>query len=442
MSDEKKKKMGLVGLCSMGIGYVIGSGVFTMLPSVIGLTGRSVCLSMLLGSVIALLSVIPSVFLSSVIDLDGGPYTQNLALFPQVVAGVFGIIQMVAYLGYAAIGVGMANYTIQLVPGLGNMQKVVAMCWIILFFLLGIKGITLSAGIQNVMVVLLLIALGIYAFGGLPAVQPGFFTGGGFFSGGAKGFLMATALLSMSSMGASAMINFTPVAENPKRNIPIAMIVSTLVVAILYFLIAVVTGGVIPVGEVAGQNLGVVAETFLAKPLYLFFMIGGAMFALGTTLNANISAIPYPWLAMAEDGWLPKVILKKDKKFGYPYVLMGIVFVIGAIFPVVFGLDIATITSLFAFPSFIVWAIVAIAAFRIPKLYPQHWEQSNFHVPLPVFYLLTALSFVANSFLSYSYIDFLDAKTLAAAVVVIGFLIVIGAYRFKTGKIKSAQMDK
>ena len=166
------------------------------------------------------------------------------------------------------------------------------------------------------------------------------------------------------------------------------------------------------------------------------------MFALGTTLNANISAIPYPWLAMAEDGWLPKVILKKDKKFGYPYVLMGIVFVIGAIFPVVFGLDIATITSLFAFPSFIVWAIVAIAAFRIPKLYPQHWEQSNFHVPLPVFYLLTTLSFVANSFLSYSYIDFLDAKTFAAAVVVIGFLIVIGAYRFKTGKIKSAQMDK
>ena len=348
METKTNQKMGFLSLLMMGIGYIIGTGVFTMLPSVIGLTGRSVCLSMLLAAVISIASTIPTMFLSSVINLKGGAYSQNLALFPPMVAGVFGIMQMIAYLGFAGIAIGLASYTLQLIPGIAAMQKVVAMIYLILFFLLGIKGVTLSSKLQNVMVVVLLVALGIYIFGGLPKVQPGFFSGEGFFTGGAKGFLTATALLSMSAMGASSMINFTSVTKNPQRNIPLAMVSSTALVAAFYFLIAVVTGGVIPVEQVAGQNLGVVAVNFLSQPIYLFFMIGGALFALGTTLNANLSAIPYPWLKMAEDGWLPKILTKKDPKFNYPYVLMGIIFIIGAVLPVIFGLDIATITHLFS----------------------------------------------------------------------------------------------
>ena len=109
MKTETTKKMGFLSLMMMGIGYIIGTGVFTMLPTVIGLTGRSVCLSMLLAAVIAIASVIPTLFLSSVVNLKGGSYSQNMALFPPVVAGVFGIMQMIAYLGFAGIALGLAN---------------------------------------------------------------------------------------------------------------------------------------------------------------------------------------------------------------------------------------------------------------------------------------------------------------------------------------------
>lgn len=434
--ETKQNQMGFFGLLTMGIGYIIGSGVFTMLPAVIGLTGRSVCFSMLLGAVISIASVIPTMFLSSVADLQGGAYSQNLALFPKVVAGVFGIMQTIAYLGFAGIALGLASYTLQMIPGLSAMSKLVAMLYLVLFFLLGIKGITLTSKLQSIMVVVLLVALGIYIFGGLPRVQPGFFSQEGFFAGGAKGFLSATALLSMSSMGASAMINFTSVTKNPKRTIPLAMIASTGIVAVFYFLLAVVTGGIIPVEQVAGKNLGVVAETFMAQPIYLFFMVGGALFALGTTLNANIAAIPYPWLKMAEDGWLPKVLLKKDAKFGYPYVLMGIIFVIGAVLPIVFGLDIATIASLFSFPSFVVMTLVALSAMRIPKLFPERWKTSVFHVPLPLFYFLMALAACAAGFLAYSYIDFLTRKTLLLALAVLAVLVLYAVWRYKAGYVR------
>lgn len=439
--QTSSKKMGFPSLVMMGIGYIIGTGVFTMLPSVIGMTGRSVCMAMLLAAVVSISSTIPTMFLSSVLDLKGGSYSQNLALFPPVVAGVFGIMQMIAYLGFAGIAVGLASYTIQLVPGISSMQKIIAMAYLIVFFLLGIKGVTLSSKLQNIMVVVLLIALGIYIFGGLPHVQPGFFRSEGFFTGGMQGFLMATALLSMSAMGASSMINFTSVTKNPKRTVPLAMLTSTGLVAVFYFFIAVVTGGVVPIEQVAGKNLGVVAETYMSQPVYLFFMLGGALFALGTTLNANLAAIPYPWIKMAEDGWLPKALTKRDSKFGYPYVLMGTIFVIGAILPIVFGMDIATITSLFSFPSFVVMTLVCLSAFRLPRLFPERWKASIFHVPMPVFYLLMSIATCACLFLAYSYISFLNGKTLLMALFVLVVLTIYVSWRFKAGYVKTDRED-
>ena len=56
--QTSSKKMGFPSLVMMGIGYIIGTGVFTMLPSVIGMTGRSVCMAMLLAAVVSISSTI------------------------------------------------------------------------------------------------------------------------------------------------------------------------------------------------------------------------------------------------------------------------------------------------------------------------------------------------------------------------------------------------
>lgn len=434
--ESKENKIGFFGLLTMGIGYIIGSGVFTMLPSVLGMTGRSVCFSMLAGAIICILMTIPTVFLSSVKDLNGGTYSQYLALFPPVVAGVFGIAQNIAVLSFGSTAIGLATYTLQLFPGADGLLKAVAMGYLVLFFLLGVRGVTLSTTVQNVMVGILLVALGIYIVMGLPNVQPGFFETEGFFAGGLGGFLSSTALLSMSAMGATALINFTSVAKNPQRTIPMAMVISTALVAGFYFLIAIVTAGVLPIEQVAGKNLGVVAEIFMPKPIYLFFMVGGALFALGTTLNASLASLSYPWVKMAEDGWLPKILAKRDKKYQYPYVFMGCVFVVAAVLPVMFGLDIATIATLFSFPSFVVNTIASLATLRLIKLFPEAWAKSKFKVPAPIFYILVILSTVAFAFLSYSYIAFLDTKTVLLVLVAIAVLSAYAVWRYKAGYVK------
>ena len=81
--------------------------------------------------------------------------------------------------------------------------------------------------------------------------------------------------------------------------------------AVFYAFIGIVAAGVLPVEQVAFQNLTLVAQTIFPTWLYLFFVFGGAMFALLTTLNGTLSWVHRGLQAAARDGWLPAVPVTK-----------------------------------------------------------------------------------------------------------------------------------
>lgn len=82
--------------------------------------------------------------------------------------------------------------------------------------------------------------------------------------------------------------------QEPTKDIPFVIVTSTVGVALLYGLVATTASGVLPVAEVANQPLTLVAAEILPKPLYIFFIVGGAMFALATTLNSQIMSATKP----------------------------------------------------------------------------------------------------------------------------------------------------
>ena len=89
------------------------------------------------------------------------------------------------------------------------------------------------------------------------------------------------------------------------------MVFSTLLVAIFYALVGIVAACVLPVEEVAGVNISVVAKSVFPAPIYLFFVIGGAWFALLTTLNGTLSWTTRSLQRAAMDGWLPEACAKE-----------------------------------------------------------------------------------------------------------------------------------
>ena len=73
------------------------------------------------------------------------------------------------------------------------------------------------------------------------------------------------------------MVNLSAEAKNPTKDLPQVILVATIAIAIFYALIAMVAGGVLPVSETANQPLDLVARAIMPTPVFLFFVIGGAV---------------------------------------------------------------------------------------------------------------------------------------------------------------------
>lgn len=140
-----------------------------------------------------------------------------------------------------------------------------------------------------------------------------------------------------------------------------------------------IAAGVLPVADVANKSLALVAEAIMPKPLYIFFIVGGAMFALLTTLNASIGWMCRPIVQAAKDGWLPKIFGKLNPKFGTPMNVLILFYVIGLV-PILAGLDISIVSSSTVILTSAVKVILCFTAIRLPKVMPELWNKSKFHV--------------------------------------------------------------
>ena len=259
-------------------------------------------------------------------------------------AGFFYLALLVAgQLVLAMFAITFAEYACSIIPGLNN--TVVAFAILTLCYVMNIFGVDMAAKLQNVLVIVLVVAMGLFVAFGLPKVNWDVFVQpGAIMPSGLVGFLTGASLLTFATGGAEFLSELGGEMKNPGRDLPRAMISSTAIVAIIYAFIGVVAVGVLPVEEVAGQSLVLVADAIFPKPLYYFFIIGGGMFAVASTLNATFTWCTKGLLIAAEEGWLPKKAASISK-FGTPWVLLTVFYIVGAI-PILTGLDIETISRL------------------------------------------------------------------------------------------------
>ena len=237
------------------------------------------------------------------------------------------------------------KYALALLPT-GGSQKVIALIVGTLFFVLNYFGVDLMAKIQNLLVIVLLISLTMFAVFGLPSVDFGTYfsnADGLFLSDGVTGFLTATAYLGFATGGATVILGVSAECKNPTKDIPFVIVTSTVGVALLYGLVATTASGVLPVAEVANQPLTLVAAEILPKPLYIFFIVGGAMFALATTLNSQIMSATKPIMQACEDGWFPKSLAELSR-YKTPWKIM-LIFYIVLVVPITVLLAVAAYTG-------------------------------------------------------------------------------------------------
>mgnify|MGYP002419218140 CR=1 FL=1 len=207
-----------------------------------------------------------------------------------------------------------------------------------------------------------------------------------------------------------------------------------------YGLMGVVAAVVLPVDQVAGQPLNVVAEAVLSKPLYYLFMIGGAWMALLTTLNRSIASCTKPLMQACNDGWYPSSLARLHPKFRTPIILLEIYYVIGFV-PIIFNFDIGIISDITITVGSITKAMLILSLLRMPKVLPGAWKQSNFHVKDSMLMAIGVLDLIVVVISGVTSSLELPVKLLAANLAVVVFAFVFGSVRFRSGKVKVENLE-
>ena len=438
-NNQSQGTLGFMDLMSIAVGQIIGAGVMVMSISALGMTGRSVNIAFMIAAVFTLFSMIPTVFVASVARFHGGVYSQYAVFVHPIFAGFMQYTGLLSSVSLGMFGLGLASYIGMLIPAIGNNQKTWAMIFMLAFFALNWFGTAWMAKVQGFMFYFLVAALVLFTVMGLPHANIGTYFGNELFGApllahGVSGLVEAASYLTYATGGAQVILAFSGEAKNPTKDIPVVIIIATLSVAFLYALLATVIGGVLPADEViAIGNLAPIADMIMPKPLYYFFIIGGAGFALGTTLNSSIASNFPPMLRAAQDGWFPGVFAKVNKH-GVPYVWMFIRMALN-IAVVLSGFDTGVLGKWTLVIGNVTSFVTIGSVIRIDKLFPEQWAKSPYHVSNPVKALLLGLAMCTQAIQTSMNLKGLSMGVIMLNVVSMVAFGGIATYLYKSGKV-------
>lgn len=370
-----KKSIGFKEALSIAIGQSIGAGIMAMTGSAIGLTGNGVVLSFIFAAAFVIIIFMPTAVMGSTLPATGGAYMYCSRL----IAPRWGLFYVLIFMSYnvtlSLYALSFADYMQSLIPNIPF--KLVAASLLTFFYVLNLVGIKQAAFVQNIMVVVLVSAFALFIGYGMPQVNFDAFVADNIIPNGIVGLLTASALMTFAVGGSNVISNLGGEMKNPGRDIPLCMILGTSIVGILYAFLGMVASGVLPWEQVANKNLSIVAKAILPGSLYTYFIVGGALFAITTTLNSVFGWVTKPLLAASRDGYLPPVLSKIHPKFGTPYILLTIFYLIGLV-PVLTGVSLQFVSTYGSGIAIFMTIVPITASIFLHKRYPEACEKAFF----------------------------------------------------------------
>ncbi|MBT6134782.1 MAG: amino acid permease [Kordiimonadaceae bacterium] len=425
-----KKTLSFWDVFSIALGQVIGSGIMVLIGIGIEFTAYAVPFAFVLSATLSLIKQMPVVFMGSAMPATGGLYVYCKRVLGDKIGFFFLALLLITHILIALFALGFANYVAALIPALEENIKFVALGILVVFYFVNLVGIRQAAALQKVMIVFLLVGLSTLIFFGIFEVDYSNFTSKEkLFPSGWYGFALACVVMSFATGGAYYVSELGGEMKNPHRDLPRAIVFSTLIAACFFALVSIVAVGILPIEQTAGKTLSEVARTILPAPVYGAFIVGAGLFALATSINSTFSWATKSVLIACEDGWLPKGIAVVNKRFNTPHILLTILLVIGAA-PILVDWDLTYIIMLGSGLVFIYDIFPLIAAFLLSKRLPKVFAAAKLKMSektLKVFSVIGILILAGQGALAFSDIDI---KGWILIIVYIVF--VIGYIQFRS----------
>ncbi|MHB8917982.1 MAG: APC family permease [Desulfocucumaceae bacterium] len=391
--SNQKNMISLAMAIATVVGCVIGASIFVMLGPITAKTGPSLYLAYIIAMIQAAFGSVAYAQLGAAMPSTGGSYYYASRLLSPITGFNQAMFMIIAAIGVSGmLAVGFAQYLHFYLPSMD--VTAVAVGVLILFYIINLFGLRLAGSLQILMCIWLLLALLLFAIPGLLHVKA---HEGPFLVHGVGGLMFAAALAFFSYTGFGVISELGGEVKNPKRNIPLSIIISFLITTLVYVLVTYVSTGVISWQELAKSEASLPAAAAVFLPGWAAAFIGlGALFAVATTLNAIMMVAPREFMALCSDNLLPEIINKKNRS-GAPYISLTIITVISLFF-VVIGLKIDYMATLAVAGLLLLSALTALAAWRLPKKLPQVYENASFKIKPFWLALVSWLGFLSMIF--------------------------------------------
>jgi basic amino acid/polyamine antiporter, APA family len=404
LTDQRlKRALGAMNLTTLGIGAIIGTGIFVLTGTVAAQNaGPAVVLSFVLAGVASIFAALCYSEFASLVPVAGSAYTYGYATLGELLGWIIGWDLILEYgVSVAAVAVGWGGYlqslldslfgislpdSISAPPGEGGTFNLPSMFLVLAVTALLVYGIRESARTNTVMVFVKIAILIFFIVVGVGSINGDNFSP--WAPNGVSGTVDAAALIFFAYIGFDAVSTSGEEATNAKRDLPIAIIGSLLIATLLYILVAIVAVGLAPSDKLAGSDAP------LSDAIKIGTGIGwagdllsfGALVAITSVTLTILYGQTRIFFAMSRDGLLPGIFsrLSARRTPAFTTLMFGILTaIIAALLPLQKIAELVNIGTLFAF------LIVNIGVIILRRTQPD--LERGFRVPfVPVFPLIGA----------------------------------------------------
>ena len=437
--SELKRTLGPLNLMSLGIGAIIGAGIFVLTGQVAAANaGPAIMLSFVVAGIACGLAGLCYAELASTMPVSGSAYTYAYGTMGEIFAWIMGWLLVLEY-GVAAstVAVGWSGYVVSILNDFGVAEtlfptiqyaggegpswatplvqsvvseagnsfpltgtfNLVAAIGIAAVCSLLVLGVSESANINNVFVMIKIIVLLTFIAVGVQYINPANWqpfipenTTGKFGEYGATGILRGASIIFFAYVGFEAVSTAAAEAKNPSKDVPVGILGALVVCTMIYMAVAAVMTGVVPYLELASpapvavaiDRMGLEwADVPLATAeggqlnLISFLIKVGAITGLSSVMLVLCYGQTRIFYTMARDGLLPKVFAVIHPKFRTPWlgtILLGVLIAVAASF-----LPISILGDLVSLGTAVAFSIVCLSVIFLRIKHPD--MERPFKVP-------------------------------------------------------------
>ncbi len=380
---QLERSLGLPSVVAISIGAMLGGEIFLLPAVAAGMTGASLWLAYLIAALFVTPAALTKAELSTAIPAAGGSYLFVERAMGPMAGTIAGLGLWLSLLLKSAFALAVLGSYLALVVDVPTAP--VALGLLVGVVALNVVGVRKVGKVQTVVVGACLVVLAALVIVGIPQIErlhllhavegdpP-------WLAGGVSGLMAAVGLVFISYAGVTKIAAIAEEVKDEARNIPLGIVISLLVIAVVYTLVAWVLAGIFTPTEIASDTTPIAtlaAEVFGSVGVPLIVVTAFA--ALVSMANAGLLAASRFPFAMARDRLAPEVLHRIHRRYSTPHwaiVLTGLAMaVIVVSFDVV---RIAKLASAFMIAAFAV-VNVALVLFRESKA---QWYSPRFVAPL------------------------------------------------------------